>query len=164
MTPRMKIYKQLVIVVALITTYILLTKYHAKENFSADQFVAFLHQDRQSTSSQIGIVDDKSEDSFENNEEFNQLFSDATSGKEFSGVKFRTFPNHQRKFTHNKLMKKVKRNTHLRNCSKWAVVTTIFSPPQESVRRFLFRQDWCVVVVGDKNKPNVSLQGLTVQF
>ena len=147
----------LVAIVSLIATCILLAKHNAKENFSEDQFLDFPHQDLHSTSNEIGIVFEKSEENFEKNEEFHQLFSDATSGKEFSGEKFRTFPNHRKKFTENKLVKKVKRNdAFLRNCSKWAVVTTIFSPPQESVRRFLYRPDWCVVVVGDKSKPNVS--------
>ena len=40
------------------------------------------------------------------------------------------------------------------NCKKWGVVTTIF-PPSESVRRFLYKDDWCIVVVADLNKPEV---------
>ena len=32
------------------------------------------------------------------------------------------------------------------------MVTTIFGPT-ESVRRFLYRKDWCIVIVGDKDKP-----------
>ena len=39
------------------------------------------------------------------------------------------------------------------NCKKWGVVTTIFAPPSEAVRRFLYRKDWCLVVVGDRGKP-----------
>ena len=165
MTPKMKICKQSFNVVALalfIATCILFTKYNTtEENFSADQFLEFPHQeDLPLTANDIGIIEDKLEDkNSENNDEFHQLFSAATSGKEFSGEKFRTFPNHRRKFTENQLVKKVKRNHYnSRNCSKWAVVTTIFSPPQESVRRFLYRPDWCVVVVGDKNKPKVSFK------
>ena len=162
MTPKMKICKQSFNVVALalfIATCILFTKYNTTENFSSDQFLEFPHQDLHFTSNEIGIVVDKSEDNSESNDEFHQLFSAATSGKEFSGEKFRTFPNHRRKFTDNQLVKKVKRNDyHSKNCTKWAVVTTIFSPPQESVRRFLYRPDWCVVVVGDKNKPKVSFK------
>ena len=85
--------------------------------------------------------------------------SAATSGKEFSGERFRTFTH--RVFNNNKPLRKVTphKNINQRNCTKWAVVTTIFSPPQESVRRLLYRLDWCVVVVGDKDKPQVSLQG-----
>ena len=45
---------------------------------------------------------------------------------------------------------------HGRNCTKWGVVTTIFGPePSEAVRRFLYRRkNWCVVVVGDKGRPD----------
>ena len=41
-------------------------------------------------------------------------------------------------------------------CQKWGVVTTIFGEaPSEAVRRFLYRRSkWCVVVVGDKGKPD----------
>ena len=46
--------------------------------------------------------------------------------------------------------------TILRSCKKWGVVTTIFgTAPSEAVRRFLYRRsNWCVVVVGDKGKPD----------
>ena len=42
------------------------------------------------------------------------------------------------------------------SCKKWGVVTTIFgTAPSEAVRRFLYRRNnWCVVVVGDKGKPD----------
>ena len=40
------------------------------------------------------------------------------------------------------------------HCKKWGVVTTIFAP-SESVRRFLYKDDWCIVVVADLNKPEV---------
>jgi len=33
--------------------------------------------------------------------------------------------------------------------------TSFSSPPTEAVRRFFYKQDWCVVVVGDLNKPKV---------
>ena len=39
------------------------------------------------------------------------------------------------------------------DCKKWGVVTTIYEPPSEAVRRFLYRKDWCLVVVGDRGKP-----------
>ena len=39
------------------------------------------------------------------------------------------------------------------DCKKWGVVTTIFEPPSEAVRRFLYRKEWCLVIVGDKGKP-----------
>ena len=38
------------------------------------------------------------------------------------------------------------------NCSQSGVLTTIFSPT-ETVRRFLYKPDWCIVVVGDANGP-----------
>ena len=40
-------------------------------------------------------------------------------------------------------------------CDKWGVMTTI-SAMSESVRRFLYKLDWCVIVVGDLEKPDVS--------
>lgn len=38
------------------------------------------------------------------------------------------------------------------DCKKWAVLTTIFTPT-EAVRRFLYLSTWCVVIVGDFEKP-----------
>ena len=97
---------------------------------------------------------------FENKEyeeNFGTLLSQATSGQEFSGLPFRTFPQHLRKFHQDKVIKSKKIAESKWNCTKWGVVTTIFAPPkQEAVRRFLYREDWCVVVVGDKNKPKVQ--------
>ena len=88
------------------------------------------------------------------------FFSTATSGKEFRGDHIRTFPNNRRKFTdmNFKFKNNAVKMSNTRNCTKWAVVTTIFTPPQESVRRFLYRQDWCIVIVGDKSKPQVCFQ------
>ena len=40
-------------------------------------------------------------------------------------------------------------------CDKWGVMTTI-SPASEAVRKFLYKPDWCVVVVGDLELPQVS--------
>ena len=78
-----------------------------------------------------------------------------TSGHEFSGEKCRTFKS-ERKFQNSvTLLGKNPRKSKWK-CVKWGVMTTIFSP-SESVRRFLYRKDWCVVVVGDSNKPKVSL-------
>ena len=89
-------------------------------------------------------------------ENIDSLFSKATSGKEFSGLPFRTFPTNSRKFFKNATYKSNEFSKSKWNCTKWGVVTTIFAPPkQEAVRRFLYRKDWCVVVTGDKNKPEV---------
>lgn len=41
-------------------------------------------------------------------------------------------------------------------CDNWGVMTTINSPPTEAVRRFLYKPDWCIVVVSDLNKPKVG--------
>ena len=46
-------------------------------------------------------------------------------------------------------------------CKKWGVVTTIFEPSSEAVRRFLYRKQWCLVVVGDKGKPK---QVMIIQY
>ena len=35
-------------------------------------------------------------------------------------------------------------------CRKWGVLTTIFSPPSEAVRRFAYLDQWCLVIVGDR--------------
>ena len=93
-------------------------------------------------------------------ENFHSLLSQATSGQEFSGLPFRTFPPNLRKFYNSAIItiKTIPEHTGW-NCTKWGVVTSIFAPPkQEAVRRFLYRKDWCVVVVGDKNKPQVCFK------
>ena len=44
-------------------------------------------------------------------------------------------------------------------CRKWGVLTTIFSPPSEAVRRFAYLDQWCLVIVGDRhaqNNPDVA--------
>ena len=35
---------------------------------------------------------------------------------------------------------------------KWAVLTTVQSPT-EAVRRFIYKEHWCLIVVGDWEKP-----------
>ena len=82
-----------------------------------------------------------------------KILSNVTSGQEFNGKRFRTFQGVKRFENAEDLEVKQQRKSKW-NCSKWGVVTTIF-PPSESVRRFLYRDDWCVVVVGDKDKPQV---------
>jgi hypothetical protein len=80
----------------------------------------------------------------------------ATSGIVFSGDKIREFDNAKIRFKGKSIKRLNSINTRdvefLKrfNCSKWGVVTTIFDPPSEAVRRFLYRKNWCVVVVGDK--------------
>ena len=143
MSPKIKMTKHSINILAVtffIATCLLMTKYNSRKPFLNTAFEE---------------EDEKSEKYHES--KVKNLFSAATSGKEFSGDPIRTFPNHQRKFTDKnfKLNKKLKNPVRMRNCTKWAVVTTIFSPPQESVRRFLYRLDWCIVIVGDKSKPQV---------
>ena len=93
------------------------------------------------------------------------LISEAASGQEFNGLPFRNFPQHLRKFHNETIIKSKKMPDSKWNCTKWGVVTTIFAPPkQEAVRRFLYRKDWCVVVVGDKNRPKVSTFCILIHF
>ena len=81
----------------------------------------------------------------------------------FKGEKIREYPKHEIQFKgltagvlsgNDKgiLYEFQKQNKY--GCEKWGVVTTIFEPPSEAVTRFMHRNDWCVVVVGDKGKPS----------
>ena len=80
----------------------------------------------------------------------------AASGRVFSGEKIRWFDRTKAKFNrksipvYSQMPYKYKGRF---NCSKWGVVTTIFEPPSEAIRRFLYRKNWCVVVVGDRGMP-----------
>jgi len=47
------------------------------------------------------------------------------------------------------------KNVDFKQCEKWGVLTTIL-PVSEAVRKFLYKLDWCIVVVGDLEKPQVS--------
>ena len=96
-----------------------------------------------------------------------------TSGKIFKGDKIREFPKNEIKFRGkicgklsekdaNTLKETRKQNKY--SCEKWAVVTTIFEPPSEAVRRFMYRRDWCVVVVGDKGKPLSKVSVVPTQY
>jgi len=90
------------------------------------------------------------------------LKNSATSAKIFSGETIRTFSEEKLRFrgkiaptgsNEETLASSGKENKNHLGCVKWAVVTTIFAPPSEAVRRLLYRKEWCVVVVGDKEKP-----------
>jgi hypothetical protein len=87
----------------------------------------------------------------------------AATGKEFSGEKIRTFLESdlkvQLKFTNDFLDEKESKRYAKNMCDKWGVLTTI-SAPTEAVRRFLYKPDWCIVVVGDLQKPKVSYPGI----
>ena len=89
-----------------------------------------------------------------------------TSGKLFKGEKTREFPRKEIIFAGkispklndseiNLLKQHQSKNKY--NCDKWGVVTTIFEPPSEAVRRLMYRRDWCVVVAGDKGKPSLEV-------
>ena len=86
-----------------------------------------------------------------------------TSGKIFKGEKIREYPKHEIKFKgltagvlseNDKSILNEFQKQNKYGCEKWGVVTTIFEPPSEAVTRFMHRNDWCVVVVGDKGKPS----------
>ena len=102
------------------------------------------------------------DEKLENNLEIQNL---VTSGKLFKGEKIRKFPENEILFRGQsssafsksdiKILEENQNSKH--DCQKWGVVTTIFHPPSESVRRFMYRKNWCVVVVGDKGKPSVEV-------
>ncbi len=72
-----------------------------------------------------------------------------SSGKIFTGEKIRKYPYAKTKYL--QMASTVKTNKRL-ECAKWAVLTTIF-PPSEALRRFTYKSDWCVVVIGDIANP-----------
>ena len=85
----------------------------------------------------------------------------ASSAKVFDGLKVRHFPESEVRFrgVTNMGTAPAGRSTDDgqratfdggSNCSKWAVLTTIFSPPTEAARRFLYNKEWCMVIVADK--------------
>ena len=86
----------------------------------------------------------------------------ASTGKVFSAKKIRTYEETEK---HPKLIQRIEvindnyENIHFESkmCDKWGVLTTI-SSPTEAVRRFFYKPDWCIVVVGDSKKPEVILQ------
>ena len=93
-----------------------------------------------------------------------------TSGKLFKGDIVRTVPQGDIRFTRKtaprlsndeiELLNK-QRSEFKYKCDKWGVVTTIFEPPSEAVRRLMYRKDWCVVVAGDKGKPSIKVNEIS---
>ena len=84
----------------------------------------------------------------------------AATGKVFAAEKIRTYEETKqssrqetKQFNENENERKL--NFEEKMCEKWGVLTTI-SSPTEAVRRFLYKPDWCIVVVGDLEKPKVS--------
>ena len=86
-----------------------------------------------------------------------------TSGEEFQGLKIRQFPKYELLFEGRSFQAfsnedlNVIQESNKFDCEKWGVMTTIFDPPSESLRRFMYRKDWCVVIVGDKGRPLVEV-------
>lgn len=84
----------------------------------------------------------------------------ATSGKLFTGDIIRAFPTRNIKFPPERYQgtrcqEHDRRLPRTLDCTKWGVVTTVFEPPSEALRRFAYRKEWCVVIVGDSGKPKV---------
>lgn len=86
-------------------------------------------------------------------------FQSAATGHQFTGEKFRTFSEFmfQDEAKTLSLASSTLQNVSKTNCKKWGVLTTIMSPPTEAIRRFLYKQDWCVAVVADLNRPKVRI-------
>ena len=115
------------------------------------------------------VLSEKDKESIENIISNVQTQNLVTSGKLFKGDKVRKFPRGNIKFV-GKTAPRLKNdeidvlNKHRSefeyNCDKWGVVTTIFEPPSEAVRRLMYRKDWCVVVAGDKGKPSLKVNEL----
>lgn len=127
--------------------------------------VLFAYRNETNESQTIFIPDNTSSRDDKSHSEFQALLSQATSGQEFSGMPFRTFPPDMHRFQDQEYVstaaavkgqKSKVVTSFATKCRKWGVVTTIFAP-QEAVRRFLYRQDWCIIVVGDKDRPKVSM-------
>ena len=92
----------------------------------------------------------------------------ASSGNIFEGRKVRKFPKSDYRYSeinnseYGRRYKKRQRVAHAEEdsfhgdvtsrplCRKWGVLTTIFSPPSEAVRRFAYMDQWCLVIVGDR--------------
>ena len=93
-----------------------------------------------------------------------------TSGRIFKGDKIRKFPENATLFRgksssvySDDAIKFIEENQKTKHdCQKWGVVTTIFHPLAESVRRFMYRKNWCVVVVGDKGRPSAEVRAISL--
>ncbi|KAH3821861.1 hypothetical protein DPMN_123629 [Dreissena polymorpha] len=80
------------------------------------------------------------------------VLSSASSGESFTGEPIRKFNPQDILFRKKHYPPTSKEYIPNATCTRWAVLTTIFSPPSEAVRRFLYMKNWCVVIIGDKNK------------
>ena len=91
------------------------------------------------------------------NETETKVFKDrvglsASTGTVASEKTVRTFPSNKIRFRSKHIKPLDKGPSGLEQCEKWGVLTTIFEP-SEAVRRMLYLTDWCLVIVGDKGKP-----------
>lgn len=111
-------------------------------------------------------ISDSEEDNVKNIIDNVQKQNLVTSGKLFKGEKIREFPRQEIKYAGKTApilndsetnLLKLQQSKNKYNCNKWGVVTTIFEPPSEAVRRLMYRKDWCVVVAGDKGKPSLQV-------
>ena len=83
--------------------------------------------------------------------ESGQILDEAlgASGLVFGGQRIRKFPLKKQRHKGSHILSS-RLNATSGDCTKWGVMTTIHAPPSESIRRFLYLKEWCVVVVGDK--------------
>ena len=74
----------------------------------------------------------------------------------FVTEKKRHFPDEKLRFLHGETLPKASNNIRqhpdMRGCTKWGVISTS-SAPSEAVRRFTYLREWCLVIVGGKEKP-----------
>lgn len=83
----------------------------------------------------------------------------ATSGALFKGEKIRSYWEKQEphiKTDSIRLIRRFKEQylpENMRNCKKWAVVTTIFEA-SDAVRKIASNPHWCLVVVPDLKTPS----------
>ena len=81
----------------------------------------------------------------------------ASSGTLFNGKVIRQFPKSDIMFN-QVVYQDLSWTDKPKLCSKWGVITTIFAPPSEAVRRFSYQSDWCLIIVGDlKTKQKVLI-------
>lgn len=75
----------------------------------------------------------------------------ASSGTIFKGDVIRKFPHSKLQYNRGglKLAERPPRG-NVTSCRKWGVLTTIFAPPSEAIRRFSYLEEWCLVIVGDR--------------
>ena len=82
--------------------------------------------------------------------------SDST-GKIFSGEKIRDYEGRRHFSVGTSQSEQSLFAFHARNCTRWAVVTTIFEPSEAVLKLASSLSGWCMVVVGDtKTPPNYA--------